>query len=299
LVWIDKEGRHEAVGAPARAYDYVRVSPDGNKIAASLRDEGEEIYVWDIVDRTFTRLTFNPGLDFLPVWTPDSKGIVFQSVNGGQGTISRKAVDGTGAAEPLFVAGAEFARANPSSLLPSGTHLIFRQITAEFHNNLWLLSLDGTGVTTPLLATAYDELNGEISPDGRWLAYQSDESGSFEVHVRPFPEVEGGHWQVSIGGGIQPAWSPDGRELFYLASGRLMSVPIGGVVTPSVGAPRVILPALTYTPFTGSGRTYDVSPDGKRFLILDRTATVSGDPFAGLSRYEVVLNWTEELKTAP
>jgi eukaryotic-like serine/threonine-protein kinase len=139
-------------------------------------------------------------------------------------------------------------------------------------------------------------LNGEISPDGQWLAYQSDESGSFEVYIRPFPEVESGRWQVSIGGGIQPAWSPDARELFYLAPGRLMSVPIRGGVTPSVGTPRVILPALTFSPYNRSGRIYDVSPDGQRFLILDLDP---GAPLYGLSHLEVVVNWTQELKAAP
>ena len=299
LFWIDKEGRQEAVGAPARFYDYVRVSPDGTKIAASLRDEGEEIYVWDIADQTFTRLTFNPGLDFLPLWTPDSKRIVFGSATGGRRNISSKAVDGAGATEVLFVAGPEFASANTNSLSPTGSHLVLRQITPDVRTSLWLLTLDGTGAVRPLVVTEHDELNGEISPDGHWLAYQADESGSFEVYIRPFPDVEGGRWQVSTGGGIQPAWSPDGRELFYLAPGRLMSVPIRGVVTPSLGTPRVILPALAFSPYSRSGRIYDVSPDGQRFLIFDPNATVSSDPLAGLSRLEVVLNWTEELNLKP
>jgi serine/threonine-protein kinase len=299
LFWIDREGRREDVGAPARSYDYMRVSPDGTKIAASLRDEGEEIYVWDIADKTFTRLTFNPELDFLPLWTPDSKQVVFGSVTGGRRTIARKAANGAGTTEVLFVGGPEFASANTNSLSPDGKQLLLRQITPDVRTNLWLLPLDGTGVATPLVTTEHDELNGEISPDGQWLAYQSDESGSFEVYIRPFPEVDTGKWQVSFGGGIQPAWSRDGRELFYLAPGRLMSVPIGGVDTPSVGTPRVILPALPTSPYVRSGRIYDVSPDGQRFLFFDPNAAVDSDPLAGFNRLEVVLNWIEGLHLAP
>jgi serine/threonine-protein kinase len=294
LAWVDREGRQEAVGAPARAYDYARLSPDGTKIAVSLRDEGEDIFVFDIASKAFTRITFDPGTDYLPVWTDDARRVVFASIaQSGSRIIARKAVDGTGAIERLFDAGADVA--NPVALLPSGTELVFRQITPEGRNNLWLLPLDGSGVANPLLATEHDEFNGEVSPDGRWLAYQSEESGSFEIYLRPFPDVDGGKWQVSNGGGIQPLWSPDGTELFYLASGRLMGLSIGGGAAPAIGAPRVILPELTYTPYERSGRTYDISPDGRRFLILHTPTTVSDDPFDGLNRFEVVLNWSEEL----
>jgi eukaryotic-like serine/threonine-protein kinase len=295
LAWVDRQGRRHPVNAPPRAYNYFRVSPDGTRIATSVRDEGEEIYVWDVKSRTFTRITFSPDIDQLPLWTPDSARIVFMSRSGGKTTISRNAVDGTGSTEPLF-SGADTLQ--PSSFTPDGAYLLYRQITPARESNLRLLSLDGARTSRALLETSNDELNGEISPDGRWLAYQSNETGSFEIFIRPFPNVDAGKWQVTSGGGIQPAWGRKGRELFYLASRRLMNVPIRFSSTPAIGVPQVIVNDLSYTPYDRSGRTYDVSADGERLLISDAPVSVSEEPFAGLGRIEIVLNWSEELKHA-
>jgi eukaryotic-like serine/threonine-protein kinase len=293
LSWVDRQGNREAVNAPPRAYNYVRVSPDGTRIAASVRDEGEEIYVWEVKSRTFTRLTFSPDLDQLPVWTPDSTRVVFMSRSGGKTTLTRKAVDGTGAMEPMF-SSAETLQ--PSSLSPDGAFLLYRHITPARESNLRLLSLDDTRTSEALLETSNDELNGEISPDGRWFAYQSNETGSFEIFIRPFPNVDAGKWQVTSGGGIQPAWGRKGNELFYLDALRLMSVPIELSSRPAIGAPQVILNDVGYTPYDRSGRSYDVSADGERLLVTDTPVAVSNEPFAGLGRIEIVLNWAEELK---
>jgi eukaryotic-like serine/threonine-protein kinase len=294
LSWLDRHGIREPVGAPARSYDYVRVSPDGTRILASLRDEAEDIFVWDLRSRTFTRLTFNPEADTQPVWTRDGKGFVFVAFNGGKAGLVRKAADGTGPSEPLNAGGPGVTP--PNSITPDGTQLLFRQITADRESHLWLLPLDHRSPARPLPKSAAEELNGEISPDGHWLAYQSNESGSFEIYIRPFPRVEDGKWQVSSGGGIQPAWAPDGHELFYLSSRRLLAVPVRFEPTPVVGAAQVVIAELSYAPFDRSGRTYDVSSDGQRFLVLEAAPSVSDDPFAGMSRIDVVLDWGRELK---
>jgi WD40 repeat protein len=294
LSWLDRRGSREPVGAPARAYDYVRLSPDGTRILASLRDEADDIFLWDMGSRTFTRLTFNPDTDGQPVWTRDGKGFVFVAFNGGKAGLVRKAADGTGPSEPLNPAGV--GATPPNSITPDGTQLIFRQITADRESHLWLLPLDHRGPARLLFKNAADELNGEISPDGHWLAYQSNESGSFEIYIRPFPRVSDGKWQVSNGGGIQPAWAPDGHELFYLSAGRLLAAPVRFEPTPAVGAAQVVIAELSYAPFDRSGRTYDVSSDGQRFLVLDAAPSVSDDPFAGISRIDVVLDWARELK---
>jgi serine/threonine-protein kinase len=302
LVWVSRDGDQEPIRAPARAYDYARVSPDGTKIAVSLIDEGREIFVWDLTDRTFTRLTFNRDVDMLPVWMPDSRRIVFGSSSGGRRNISRQSVDGTGTPEVLLDRGTDIVL-QPNSIAPDGKRLIFRHgafvgAAGAQDNNLWSLPLEGDAEAMPLLATEHHELNGEISPDGRWLAYQSNETGPFEIYIRPYPDVNRGHWQVSTGGGIQPAWSPDGSELFYASGGRLMSVPVRAGATPAIGAARALIDALPYAPYERSGRAYDVAPDGQRFLFVITAAAISDHPFEGSDRYEVVLNWTEELKRA-
>jgi len=159
--------------------------------------------------------------------------------------------------------------------------------------DLRVLSLDGS--PQPLLATEFIERNAEISPDGRWLAYQSDASGQYEIYVRPFPNVEDGHWLISSGGGARPLWAPDGRELFYLASGtRLMAVPVETAQTePSFahGNAEVVFGGRFYAPVGGGqSRTYDISRDGERVLMIKESESPSSTEFI------LVQNWFEELK---
>jgi serine/threonine-protein kinase len=138
----------------------------------------------------------------------------------------------------------------------------------------------------------FDETNPEISPDGHWLAYQSDESGQGEVYVRPYPDVNTGRWQISTGGGTRPAWNPNGRELFYfVAPGTLMSVPIEPGAAFKAGTPQVLFKGQYATP--QFARQYSVSPDGRRFLLI-KDATASGD--VPPPQVIVVQNWFEELK---
>jgi serine/threonine-protein kinase len=267
LTWVDRDGHREPLGAPAQSYEYFRVSRDGAKIAAATRDQGAEVYVWDIASRSFTRLTFNPGYDGMPLWEPDSKRIVFQSSDGDLRTIARKAVDGTGSAEQLLAASTDLLQ--PNSITPDGANLVFRRITAAGGNELWLLPLDGADGAKPLLAMEHDQqLNGEVSPDNRWLAYQSNESGRFEVYLRPFPDVNGGRWQVSSDGGMQPAWGRDGHALFYVTGNRVVAVDVSGGANPVIGAARVALESIGFAPYDRSARGYDVAPDG-RFLVTE------------------------------
>jgi len=293
LVWVDRSGHQEAVGAPARRYSYVRLSPDGTRIATNLEEEGQEIYLWDIARRTFSRFTFNQGPDYQPIWTPDAKRVAYASFIGGRGGISWQRADGTAGERLASAPGADVW--NPNSFTPDGAQLVFRQISLSLDTNLWLLSLADRSAR-PLLATPAREFNGEISPDGRWLAYQSDESGIYEVYVRPFPNVDKGHWQVSTGGGTHPLWNPDGRELFYLASGHLLGVNIESGATPSIGSARVVIESVPYPPFVTQGRSFDISPDGQRFLFKTAATDADYDPLADQLHYEVVLNWTEELR---
>lgn len=159
-----------------------------------------------------------------------------------------------------------------------------------------MLSLDDRKVT-PLLQTTFGEQNPDVSPDGRWIAYESNESGSNEIYVRPFPAIDGGRWQVSTGGGTRPVWARSGRELFYLVGAdavRMMALPVQSGATFSAGSPQKLFEGRYFATPDRSGRTYDVSPDGQRFLMIKNAAvdvTTSLVP-----SFVFVLNWFDELK---
>ena len=166
------------------------------------------MWIYDLVRDTQTRLTFDPCREEWPVWTPDGQRVAF----GGAGVpLSWKSADGTGELEPLVEKG---DRQYPNAFSPDGTVLVFEDRSSGF--DLGMLSLEGERASTPLLNTEFTERNASLSPDGLWIAYQSNESGQFEIYVRPFPDVDAGRWQVSSDGGWWPLWAPDGRELFYV-----------------------------------------------------------------------------------
>jgi serine/threonine-protein kinase len=179
----------------------------------------------------------------------------------------------------------------PLSFAPDG-RLLFSEEVPNHRRDINVLSLDGSRRVESLVHSPGQDGNAEVSPDARWLAYDSDESGQFEVYVRPYPDTDRGRWQVSAGGGKQPVWSRDGRELFYRDfAGILLSVPVTRSPTFAAGPPQKVLENRSYV---GSGRsltarTYDVSPDGRRFLLLKAQ---SSDP----TSLVIVVNWTEELK---
>jgi serine/threonine-protein kinase len=295
LVWVDRQGREAAIkGAPARAYNAPRLSPDGARVAVEIRDQENDIWVFDFARETLTRVTFDPGLDQAPTWTPDGRRMVFSSTFGGAGMSSLfwQAADGTGTAERLAQSAIPTMFQFPSAVSPDGTRVLFTQGAVSTTTDVMTLTLDKDHRVQPLVQTPFAELNGEISPDGRWLAYQSNESGQVEIFVRPFPEVNTGHWQVSTGGGTRPLWARNGQELFYLApDGALMSVRVERGTTWTAGTPARLINAAYYG--AGTGRTYDVSPDGKRFLTIKQGGSDQTPPPTSIV---VVQNWLEELK---
>ena len=299
LVWVDRQGHEEAIrAAPARSYVAPRLSPDGTRVALEVRDQENDIWVWDFVRETLTRVTLDPGIDRAPAWTPDGRRVVFSSqLGGGVSSLFMRAADGSGAIERLTQSGNIQL---PSAVSPDGRHVIFGEGSAATTHDVMMLTLDKDHRVQPLVQTPFFEENGEISPDGRWLAYQSNDSGQLQISVRPFPDVNNGHWQVSTGGGIQPLWARNGEELFYLApNGALMGVRVEPGTTWRAAAPTTVLNGqfLGGAPFPGApvlSRTYDVSPDGKRFLMI-KEAGVAGPAVAPAS-IVVVENWLEELK---
>ncbi len=300
LVWVNRQGREDPIKAPPRAYAIPRISPDGTRVALDIRDQANDIWIWDLGRQTLMRLTNDPGLDQSPVWTPDGRRVIWASQRTqGNPNLFWQAADGTGAAERLTTnPNAQF----PTSISPDAKRVLLYENSPKTGSmDLGVLIVDDKPSTELFLATSAVELDGDISPDGRWLAYESNESGQSEIYVRPFPKVDSGRWQISTAGGTRPVWAPSGRELFYLdGSNLLTAVPVQtSGPTFSAGNPTRILSTRYYTGSTARGydlRGYDVSPDGQRFLMIkdlaqsDQTAPVASPGMV------VVLNWFEELK---
>jgi serine/threonine-protein kinase len=186
LVWVDRQGREEPLSAKPRAYHHLRLSPDGRQIAVEIRDEENDIWTWDLVRKTLTRLTIGPSSDGYPVWTHDGRHVIYRSTGARGTTMFRRAADGTGSAATLLHAPADIS---PQSLSQDDKQLVYRGLNPKTGRDLMLLPLDPTGSPTPLIQTEFTEDNGHVSPDGRWIAYESNESGAREVFVRPFPAV--------------------------------------------------------------------------------------------------------------
>jgi eukaryotic-like serine/threonine-protein kinase len=298
LVWVSRQGAEVPIAAPPRAYTSARLSPDGKRVALQISGQGSEIWTWDFAREKLTRLIFSQSS--LPLWTPDGRHIIFGSAREnapGASNLYRRAVDGTGIDERLTTS-AHGQRTNAIS--PDGTRLVFEELMPSAGYDFMLMSLEGTPRVEPLLQTPFDERNAAISPDGRWMAYESNESGQSQIYMRPFPNVADAKYQISTGGGRTPAWAPDGHDLFFVDRASTMAVTVQLTPTFSAGNPTKLFDApsiLLDARFSGGGthRTYDLSRDGQRFLMIKENAG-SSESNAPPAAMIVVQNWFEELK---
>ena len=195
MVWVDRQGRETPIPAPPRAYVYPRLSPDGTRIAVIGIDLDVDVWLWELGRTTLTRATFDPAADHAPMWTPDGRRLIFSSDRLGIRNLFWQMANDTGAVERLTESG---NRQSATGVSPDGRRLIVTetgQKTAEM--DVMQVELDGTHRVTPLVQTPFNERNGVVSPDGRWLAYESNDAGRFEISVRPYPDVDSGRWQVS------------------------------------------------------------------------------------------------------
>ena len=292
LVWVDRDGRETPLAAPPRAYLYPRISPDGTRVAVEIFDppDAVDIWVWDFTRETLTRLTVDPAFDEYPLWTPDGGRLIFSSNREGTRDPFWVAADGTGSVERLGDSPDELY---PQAVSLDGNRLILRRGIQT--QDLVMLTLGENEDVDPLFSSpAFAERNAEISPDGRWIAYESDESGRFEVYVRPFPNVDDGRWQISADGGREALWARSGQELFYRAQdGALMSVPVELTDMFTAGNASLVVALSSYTG-TGVlfGRTYDASPDGQSFLLIREEGIANAEG----TIIVVVQNWTNELQ---
>jgi serine/threonine-protein kinase len=290
LVWIDRAGGEEPINAPARGYVYPRLSPDEQRVALDIRDQESDIWTFDFVRGTLIRLTF--ASDRSPVWTHDGQRVLFASARDGRGNLSSQAADGTGAIERLTES---LNNQLPSAVSPDGSRAVFNEEAAS-SGDIMIVTLDKERRIEPVVQTSFLERNGEISRDGRWLAYESNESGRFEIYVRPFPDTSSGRWLVSNGGGSRPLWARSGRELYYVSSdGALMAVPFEAGSSWKHGTAIKLLGNSYAWSIGGNffGRSYDVSATG-RFLVTK--LVVESGTTAAPSNLVVVQHFDQELK---
>jgi len=289
LVWVDRQGREEPIPAPARGYLRPRLSPDGQRVAVDTADEQHDVWIWSFSHKTLTRLTFGESLEFGPVWTPDGRRVIFSSGRVHPYNLFWQPADGTGSVERLT-----------KSQYPEIPHSVSRDGVLVFGRGaqtgtLMRMPLQGERRVEAMLQTASAEGSSEISPNGGWLTYQSNESGRDEIYVRPFPNVNDGSWQISTGGGTHPLWAPSGQELFYLTPSdhALMSVAIPPGPVFRHGNPTKLFDATLYAATAIDGWKPAISPDGRRFLM---TKPVAADQASAPAAIVVVENWFEELE---
>jgi Tol biopolymer transport system component/tRNA A-37 threonylcarbamoyl transferase component Bud32 len=292
LLWFDRTGRPlgsvSSTSGGQTVYSNLNLSPDGSRIAVDRRDpqtEARDVWTFDLARGSESRLTFHPATDGSPVWSPDGSRVIFFSSRDGVWNLYQKAATGTGDDKLLLKSGESKIACDWSH---DGRYILYREWDPRTKWDLWVLSSGGRQETEPIVQTPLEEGCGQISPDGRWLAYVSGETGREEVYVQPFApgSQDAGRWQISIDGGAVPRWRRDGKELFYLSRDRkLMAVAVTGGATFQAGAPR----PLFQTRATGFLR-YDVAAGGRRFLVN----TAVEEPASSLPA--IVLNWAARLK---
>jgi dipeptidyl aminopeptidase/acylaminoacyl peptidase len=292
LLRVGRNGTGARFGGEAREYSDPRVSPDGRRLALHLSDEQDDVWIHDLGRGTLTRLTYGPLEDETPAWSPDSQWIAFSGFTSDAASraVLRRRADGSGAEDVLWT-GHDHVHVTDWS--PDGKWLLVDLLTVEQRSNIVVIDAARPGQVRPFLATPFAESSGRVSPDGRWLAYQSNESGRNEVYVQAFP-AGGGKVLVSSGGGTQPAWSRDGRELFFRSGGELMTAQIAKGEGFNAAPPVVLFKDAFSRPQGEGHTTYDVLPGGD-FVFLELTESQFSSQ-APLMR--TVFNWTEDLKAA-
>jgi Tol biopolymer transport system component len=291
VVWMDASGKQlGTVGEPGLIWE-VRLSPDGKTLVETVGDlhsKNNDLWVVDLVRGVRTRFTFNPALHAFPAWSPDGAKIAFSSTRSGDFNIYLESANGTGTAEPL-VEDNGVKRVRDWSR--DGRYIAYDRLSLHGETGwaIWILPLFGDKKPFPFLQSQFNEQVPSFSPDGKWLAYDSNESGRVEVYVVPFPQGNG-KWQVSTSGGSDPLWRQDGKELFYLSpENRLTAVAIqekSGSL--EIGNPQALF--QVNPPATVGVVPYDVAPDGKKFVVLTQPPQSSAEPIT------LVTNWMALLK---
>lgn len=292
LTWVDSQGRPDGTLGEPSQYAWPSISPDGMRVAASQLNQGNtDIWVWDIARGTSLRLTFDAGVDNNPVWFPDGRRVVFASNRAGHYDLYTHAADGTGDDQLLLKSDEDKF---PRGFSADGRYLLYDSQNPKTQNDVWILPMENNAKPVLFQGKEYMEGLGQFSPDRRWIAYMSNETGAFEVYVMPFSADSaagadsGGKWMISRGGGIAPRWR--GKKLIYITQdGRVMAADVSTDKTIQPGTPSSLFQApLPPSTQLGPG---DITSDGKRFLFVATQGTSGAPP-----PFTVVANWQASLK---
>jgi Tol biopolymer transport system component len=292
LIWFDREGKQLGTVGPVGGYATPWLSPDEKRVTfgrVQPQGGGFDIWLMELARGTLTRFTFDPALEVAPIWSPDGSRIVFSSDRDGPMNLYQRVASGAGQDEALLKTDNIKISTDWSA---DGRFLLYQEQNQKTNFDLWVLPLAGDQKAFPFLQTDFAEQQGRFSPDGKWVAYASNESGTWQVYVQSFP-ASGGKWQVSTNGGAQPQWRRDGKELFYISSDRrLMAVDVkANGSTFDAGAPKELFELRLQTVgLPGPRNYYAVAADGRRFLVASVPEERISTPTT------VVLNWTADLK---
>ena len=297
VVSVDREGHALPLpNLPLDAYRYVRVSPDGARLALGNQND---VLVYDVEREVRTRLTDHPALDMSPLWTPDGERIIFTSDRAGFKELFVRSADGTGEETRLLTRAHDLVDLMANGWSRDGGHLLFTEVSSltrvvgTIGQIAFELPFERPPDVRLLVNTGSNNGRAAVSPSGRWIAYDSNLSGQFEIYVDRYPEL-GNRKTISSGGGRLPVWSPNGRELFFSTpDGRhMLTVPVQSDTTFGNGRAEVLFefPMLSNL---AANRSYDVTPKG-RFVIIRSDPAQDGD--SAPSSMILVQNWTEELK---
>ena len=291
LVWIGRDARIQEIAGTGNIPTLLNpaLSPDARRVALRVTDpqvRTRDIWLVDLSRGVTSRFTFDPSNENHPLWSPDGSQLLYFS----DGTASRgmhvKSATGAGGDQLLLTATDDLT---PTDWSKDGRYVIYEVAPLTGHQEVWALPMSGDRKAFPFLQGPYNQSQGQLSPDGKWLAYTSDESGRPEVYVQTFPE-HGGKWQISTSGGLDPHWRGDGKELYYLSSDqRMMTVSIAAGPSFEADVPRPLFPVQVLFPGTGPRTHYAVTEDGQRFLVAAPQGSET------LSGTQVVLNWNADV----
>ena len=287
LVWVDREGRIAPAHSDTQEFARPRLSPDGSRVAVGIFPalDPSDIWVYDLIRGTRTRLTTSNTIDQDAIWTPDGSTILFSSNRSGASNLYQKPSDGSGDAVPFPSSDSD---TEAHSISPDSKILAYYQRGrgTDRNRDIWTVPLDGQAEPQPFVATPFNERSPAFSPDGAYIAYVSDESGRDEIYVQPYPGP-GRRVVVSRDGGREPVWSHDGTELFYRRGNEMWAAPVSLSGTIQVETPQKLFEGRFVAERTASGsQTYDVAADG-RFILVQ--------PTDQSNQLHVVVNWFEEL----
>jgi dipeptidyl aminopeptidase/acylaminoacyl peptidase len=287
LVWIDRAGKIEPSAWPERVYENVTIAPDGTRAIVQIKEGKTGLWMADLARQTLVPIGNNSqGSSQAPLWTIDGTRVIYRATRKGLRNLYWRAADGSGDEEALT--SKPDVVQTPTSMSPDGQWLVFNEGSAQDTAGVWMLKLQGDRTPRRVFTPSGGESNGQISPDGKWIAFQAPVSSRQETYVAPFPGP-GPRQQISNGGGAEPLWSRDGRELFFQSGGRLMGVTVTPGPRFSASAPRVVHEGR-FQPSINGNTPYAITRDGRMFLRIQQV-----DPERVITHVSLVLNWFEEV----